>query len=58
MTAITLTFYVYSMIIAYMREQLCLLQREGPYDQEGTSRFMPTNEIAGAVPRVGLIAIL
>lgn len=41
-----------SMIIAYLREQLCLLQRDGPYEYEGGNYALPANDIAGYVPRV------
>lgn len=43
------------MIIGYLREQLCLLQREGPFEAEGdTNPAIPKNDIIGTVPRVGL----
>jgi hypothetical protein len=41
-----------SMVIGYLREQLCFLQREGPVDLVGQSPAWPKNEIAGALPRV------
>ena len=43
-----------SMVIAYLREQLCLLQREGPIDLVPQVQDWPNNEIAGTIPRVSL----
>ncbi|CAD6578863.1 MAG: Delta(24)-sterol C-methyltransferase [Cyphobasidiales sp. Tagirdzhanova-0007] len=45
------------MVIGYLREQLCLLQRDGPFELEATTNpSVPTNEIAGSVPRLGMLA--
>jgi len=44
------------MTVAYLREQLCLLQRDGPMEMQGSSAVWPTNEIAGGLPRLGMLS--
>jgi hypothetical protein len=40
------------MLIAYLREQLCLLQRGGPVEQAASGAHLPSNDIADTLPRV------
>lgn len=46
------------MTIGYLREQLCLVQREGPLDLEPSVKQWPGNEITQELPRVGSIRFL
>ena len=42
---------VSSMVIAYLREQFCLLQRDGPMELEPESALWPKNDIKNRLPR-------
>lgn len=46
------------MTIAYLREQLCLLQRAGQLDVEPTNPMWPGNAISDVIPRVSSIVNL
>ena len=49
---LTIHSRLFSMVIAFLREQLCLLQREGPAQQEPHSAMWPGNHINTDLPRV------
>lgn len=44
------------MTIAYLREQLCLVQRQAHAELEPQSDIWPKNDIAESLPRVGLVS--
>ncbi|CAD6578859.1 MAG: CAP64 protein product - [Cyphobasidiales sp. Tagirdzhanova-0007] len=44
------------MVIGYLREQLCLVQREGPIDQDPQNPVWPTHEISATMPRLGMLS--
>jgi hypothetical protein len=40
------------MVVAYLREQFCMLQRDGPVEQLPENRIWPGQDIVGVMPRV------
>ncbi|KAK9898571.1 hypothetical protein P389DRAFT_167095 [Cystobasidium minutum MCA 4210] len=43
------------MVIAYLREQLCLLSRDGPVEKQPSNPMWPTMDISRSLPRLGML---
>lgn len=44
-----------SMVIAYLREQLCLMQRGSPYELPPPSADWPSNDVTTQLPRLRML---